>query len=240
MSLLAKVNAFWRAPAVILLTGGMATLSVIFSIFDGTGRLQHWCAQSWSRLILRVSRVKVNIRGLEQLDHSKAYIFASNHLSMFDIWAFLACLPFQFRFVAKASLFHWPFLGWHLKRSGNIPVDRHNPRQAVRGLQAAGEKTRSGISFVVFPEGMRTWGEAVLPFKKGSFVLARHARVPIVPVTIIGSHRLLARGSAMIYPGTMEMIVHPPIEYRDYKDLDLDALAELVRKMIVEDYRRVS
>lgn len=240
MSFLSKVNVLWRVPLILILTAVMATLSVIFSLLDGTGYWQHWCARTWSRLVLAVSRAQVNIRGLSRLDPNQPYIFASNHLSMFDIWAFLALLPFQFRFVAKASLFRWPFLGWHLKRSGNIPVDRHNPRQAVHSLKEAGEKIRTGISIVIFPEGMRTWGEAVAPFKRGSFLLAQHAQVPIVPVTFIGSNRLLPRGSAMIRPGPMEMIIHPPIAYTEYKDLDLERLTEQVRKQIVDGYERVS
>lgn len=236
MPLLVRVNAVWRVPLILTLTAMLATLSVLFSVVDGTGRLQHWCARTWSRLIFFVSRVHVDLRGLDGLDRGRPYIFAANHLSMFDIWAFLALLPFQFRFVAKASLFRWPFLGWHLKRSGNIAVNRHNPRQAVRSLEQAGEKIRGGVSVVVFPEGMRTWGEAVAPFKKGSFLLAQHAGVPIVPVTIIGSHRLLPRGSALICPGVMQMIIHRPIEYEEYKGLDLDTVAEQVRTRIAQRY----
>lgn len=240
MSLLAKVNAVWRVPLILILTAAMATLSVMFSFLDGTGKRQHWCARSWSRLILRISRVQVDLQGLSRLDTTKTYVFASNHLSMFDIWAFLALLPFQFRFVAKESLFRQPFLGWHLRRSGNIPIDRHHPRQAFRSLKAAGEKIRAGISVVIFPEGMRTRGEAVAPFKRGSFLLARHAGVPIVPVTIIGSHHLLPRGSVMISPGRMQLIIHPPIEYTEYQDMDLDTLTDRVRTQVVESYQRVS
>lgn len=240
MSVMAKINAVWRVPLILILTVVMAMISVFFSLLDGTGRLQHWCARTWSRLILGISRVQVDIQGLSRLDPGRTYVFASNHLSMFDIWAFLGLLPFQFRFIAKASLFRWPFLGWHLKRSGNIPIDRHNPRQALQNLKEAGEKIRAGVSVVVFPEGMRTWGESVAPFKRGSFLLAQEGEAPIVPVTIIGSHRLLSRGSVMIRPGWMRMIIHPPVEYADYKDLDLGTLVEKVRTQIVESYRRVS
>lgn len=240
MSFLATVNSSWRVPLIVTLTAGMATLSILFSLLDGTGKRQHWCARTWSRLILWISRVRVDIQGLSGLDTTRAYIFASNHLSIFDIWAFLAHLPFQFRFVAKMSLFRQPFLGWHLKRSGNIPIDRHNPRQALRSLRTAGERIRAGISVVVFPEGMRTWGEVVAPFKRGSFLLAQHAEVPVVPVTLIGSHRLLPRGSVRITPGEMQMIIHPPIEYAEYKDMNLDELADKVRTQIIASYRQVS
>ena len=110
-------------------------------------------------------------------------------------------LPFDLRFVAKASLFYWPFVGWHLKRAGYIRVDRRRPRQTLRAFSAAGNQMRSGISMVIFPEGMRTWGKKVAPFKRGSFLLARQTGAPIVPVTIVGSHRRLPRGSVLIQPG---------------------------------------
>jgi 1-acyl-sn-glycerol-3-phosphate acyltransferase len=239
MSLISRLNVVWRVPLILLWTAFMATLSVISSLFDGKGRLQHGCARLWSSIILRVARARVRISGLERLDPARAYIFASNHLSMFDIWVFLAYLPFQFRFVAKASLFRVPFLGWHLRRSGNIPIDRHNPRQALRSYEAAGERIRAGISMVVFPEGMRSWGDTVHPFKRGSFILAQRAGVPIVPVTIVGSHRLLARGSIMIGPGAIEMKIHSPVEHADYRDLELDALAESIRQTVLGSYRQV-
>ncbi len=240
MSGLAQVNAIWRVPLILTLTAALASLSVVFSLWDGTGGLQHWCARTWSHLILSVCRVRVGIHGLEQLDRTRSYIFVANHLSTFDIWAFLAGLPFQFRFVAKSSLFRWPFLGWHLKRAGTIPIDRCKPRQALQAFREAGEKIRSGTSVVIFPEGKRTWGESVAPFKRGSFLLVQHAQVPVVPVTILGAHRLLPRGSAIISPGRMQLIIHSPIEYEHYKHLDLERLAQVVHSQIVESYREVS
>ena len=193
----------------------------------------------WSRLILAISRVKVQVRGLEKLESEGVYIFVANHLSMFDIWAFLGCLPYQFKFVAKASLFRWPFLGWHLTRAGYIPVDRQHPRQILRTFQATGAKILSGFSLVIFPEGMRTWGQEVAPFKRGSFVLARYTGAAIVPVTIIGSHRRLRRGSVFIRPGKMEMIIHTPISQNQYRKLKLGTLTQKVHRTIVGSYQQV-
>ena len=239
MSALACVNAIWRVPLILTLTAVMASLSLILSVADEGGKRQSGCARYWSRMILRISRVDVRVRGLEKLDPGGAYLFAANHLSMFDVFAILGCLPFDFRFVAKASLFRWPFVGWHLKRAGYIRVDRHHPRQTLRAFRAAGKQIRSGVSMVIFPEGMRTWGKKVAPFKRGSFLLARQTGAPIVPVTIVGSHRRLPRGSVLIQPGNMEMIIHEPIPKDRYRKLKLDALARQVRRTIVESYRQV-
>ena len=239
MSALACVNAIWRVPLILSLTAIMASLSLILSVADEGGERQSWCARSWSRMILRISRVQVQVRGLEKLDPGGAYVFAANHLSMFDIFAFLGCLPFDFRFVAKSSLFHWPFLGWHLKRAGYIRVDHLHPRQTLRAFRTAGSQIRSGVSMVIFPEGMRTWGKGVAPFKRGSFLLARQTGASIVPVTIVGSHRRLPRGSVLIQPGKMEMIIHESIPRGRYRNLKLDALARQVRRTIVESYQQV-
>lgn len=239
MSALACVNAIWRVPLILSLTAVMATLGLILSLGDGGGKRQSSCARLWSRMVLGISRVQVRVRGLEKLDPAGAYLFAANHLSMFDIFAFMGRLPFDFRFVAKASLFQWPFVGWHLKRAGYIRVDRRHPRQTLRAFRAAGDQIRSGASVVIFPEGTRTWGKAVAPFKRGSFLLARQTGAAIVPVTIVGSHRRLPRGSLLIQPGKMEIIIHEPIEKESYRHLKLDALSRQVRGTIVESYRQV-
>ena len=239
MSALACVNAIWRVPLILSLTAIMASLSLILSVADEGGKRQSWCARSWSRMILGIARVQVQVRGLEKLDPGGAYVFAANHLSMFDIFAFLGRIPFDFRFVAKASLFQWPFLGWHLKRAGYVRVDLRHPRATLRSFRAAGNQIRSGVSMVIFPEGTRTWGKRVAPFKRGSFLLARQTGASIVPVTIVGSHRRLPRGSVLIQPGRMEMIIHEPIPRGRYRKLKLDALARQVRQTIVESYQQV-
>ncbi|GAB4249747.1 MAG: hypothetical protein Kow00109_25770 [Acidobacteriota bacterium] len=233
---LAYLNSFWRVPLILLVTGIMSTISVCCSVVDGGGRLQHWCARRWADFILWVSRVRVDVEGLEQLEPGRGYVFMANHLSMFDIWGFLHLLPFQFRFVAKESLFKIPFLGWHLRRSGNVPVARGHPRQTLRLYQSLADRIASGMSYVVYPEGGRTWDGTPGTFRRGAFLLPRHARAPIVPVTIIGAHRRLRRGSVIIHPGKMRMIFHPPLEYETYRDWTLDHLAERVRAIILERY----
>ena len=240
MLFLPTINAVWRVPLILLWTALMALLSVALSVVDGSGRLQHRCAREWGRFILFVSRVRVDARGLDSLDSNRGYIFVANHLSMFDHWAFLAHLPLQLRFAAKMSLFRLPFLGWHLRRSGSIPVNNKRPRETLRAFRAAAAQIRSGNSFVIYPEGGRTFGEKVDPFKKGSLLLARYAHAPIVPVTIIGAHRRLRRGSILIWPGQVDMIFHTPMEFEEYKDLDLQVLADTLRHTISASYRQVS
>ena len=239
MSLLAKANSIWRVPLILLWTAVMASLSVVSSLFDGTGTTQHGCARIWGRFIVAVSRVRVEVRGLERVEDGRGYLLAANHLSMFDHWALLSCLPFQFRFVSKESLFRVPFLGWHLRRSGTIPVARNNPRRTLRSFRKAAKLLKGGLSYVIYPEGGRSWGEGVDAFKSGSLLLARYGEAPILPVTIIGAHRRLLRGSMLIYPGSMELIFHPPLEFEEYKDMDSDEVANSVRRIISASYHQV-
>lgn len=234
---LPRINAFWRDPLIILFTGFMCSLSVLFSVFDGTGRSQHWCARNWSRFIFWVSRVRLTVSGLEKLEPGRGYVFVSNHISTYDIWAFLAHMPFQFRFVAKISLFRVPFLGWHMKRIGNIPVDNRSPRKVFRSYEAAASKIENGISVVIYPEGGRTEDGKIAEFKRGAFMLPRHAKAPIVPVTIIGSHLRLRRGSILIRPGRMEMIIHDPIPWETYSKWPLEELAGKTRDIILSAYK---
>lgn len=224
---------------ILLGTGLLSTLSVGFSLVDATGRLQHWCARQWASFIFMVSRVTVRVEGLELLTPGRGYVFVANHLSMFDHWAFLRFIPFQLRFIAKSSLFRIPFLGWHLRRSGNVPVDFKNPRRTLRSYQKVTERIAAGMSFVIYPEGMRTLDGVPVPFKRGAFLLPKQARAPIVPVTLIGAHRRLRRGSMVIYPGEMGMIVHRPIEYEEYRDLELEEIAERVRAVVLSRYEIV-
>jgi 1-acyl-sn-glycerol-3-phosphate acyltransferase len=224
-------------PVILAMTGFLSTLSVLFSLIDGSGRLQHWCAQNWAHFIFFVSRVSARVHGIENIENGRGYVFVANHLSMFDHWLFLKYLPIQFRFAAKSSLFKIPFLGWHLRRSGNLPVIFTNPRETLRAYKRVEKKIRSGISFVIYPEGERTFDGVTLPFKRGAFLLAKHAEAPIVPVTIIGAHLRLKRGSMVIRPGKIEFLIHPPIEYEEYNSWNLEKLAKTTRKTILERYR---
>jgi 1-acyl-sn-glycerol-3-phosphate acyltransferase len=235
--ILPVLNSFWRVPVILAMTALLSMLSVFFSLIDGTGRLQHWCAHNWANFIFFVSRMRTRVEGLENIEPGCGYVFVANHLSMFDHWLFLKYLPIQFRFAAKSSLFKIPFLGWHLRRSGNLPVIFTNHRETLRAYKRVEEKIRSGVSFVIYPEGERTFDGVTLPFKRGAYMLARHAEAPIIPVTIIGAHLRLKRGSMVIRPGKMEFIVHPPIEYEEYKNWQLDELADKTRSIILERYR---
>jgi 1-acyl-sn-glycerol-3-phosphate acyltransferase len=145
----------------------------------------------------------------------------------------LAALPFQFRFTPKKQLFRYPFLGWHLRRSGHVPIDRENPHAAVKSLREAADTIRHGTSVVVFPEGGTSFDGTIRPFKGGGFMLAAKAEAAVVPVTIRGSRAVLAPKTYYARAGVVEVIVGEPIPSTG---LPMGELANRVRQKVVETF----
>lgn len=226
----------WIDPIIITYTGIMSCVSVLGSVFDGTGRWQHGCARHWARFILRISKAEVTVRGLENVPRDRPCLFASTHQSFFDIWVLLAHLPVQFRFAAKDSLFRVPFLGWHLRRSGNIPVHRGEPKKALRSIREASRRISGGVSVLIFPEGERSPDGTLQPFKNGLFLLATYAGCPIVPITIQNSRFRLPKHSMRIQPGPLAMTILPPVEAAGFDARSVGELAERVRAAMLTVY----
>ena len=159
----------------------LGSLSIGSSLVQRSGTFAHACARAWAWLILATTRVQVHVTGLERLTRGMSYVFVSNHQSIYDIPIIFASLPFQLRIVAKASLGNVPFLGWHLRRTGHLLVERMRPGVAV--LTDIGRLIQQGASPVVFPEGTRSIDGHLGPFKRGIFLVGhrggsgRRARV---------------------------------------------------------------
>ena len=188
------------------------TGSVFTGFFSKTGNIPHLVAVLWARTILFVSRVKVKAQGVHRLDPEKSYIFMANHLSNFDIPALFVGLPVQFRWLAKAELFKIPIFGQGMKGCGYISIDRSNRESAFESLREAANKIQSGVSVMIFPEGTRSHDGKLLPFKKGGFVLAQNAGVPIVPVAIKGSGVVMSRNGMRIKAGEIHIEILPEID----------------------------
>src|SRR5437762_4296422 len=218
------------APLIFLYTGIMASLSVASSLMDSTGRIQHACARIWARMILFTARVRVSVRGVENVKAGRPYVLCVNHQSHMDIPILLAALPFQFRFAAKKELFRYPFLGWHLRRSGHVPIDRENPHAAVKSLREAADTIKRGTPIVIFPEGGTSRDGSIKPFKGGGFMLATKSRAEAVPVTIRGSRLVLVPTTYHVRSGDVEVTVGNPIASTGLSNTEL---ANRVREEIV-------
>jgi 1-acyl-sn-glycerol-3-phosphate acyltransferase len=227
---------WWRTvfvliPAISVYTIVLGTMSVASSLFDRRGYFAHWCARTWSRLILWTTGVTVDVEGLEQLTPGQTYVFVSNHQSIYDIPILFWSLPYQLRIIAKASLGSFPFLGWHLRRTGHMLVDRSRPEPS-RVLKWAGRLTSEGLSLIVFPEGTRSHDGRVGRFKGGSFLLALQAGLPVVPLTVVGSRHVMLKGRLATYPGHVRLIVHSPISTSGLERADPRAFGDRVRSVI--------
>jgi 1-acyl-sn-glycerol-3-phosphate acyltransferase len=178
----------------------------------------------------------VKVEGLEHINPTQPAIYAANHLSAADIPVLLGCLPVQFRIMAKKELFRYPFLGWHLKRSGQIAIDPGDARASLRSLNHASQSLRKGTPLVVFPEGGRSRTGQLQKFMGGAFYVAIRAQAPVVPIAIVGTYELLPMNSFHVRPGTVEMIVGEPIPTKGLHVRDMDKLAARVREVIAEMY----
>ena len=197
-------------PAISVYTILLGTLSLLSTLFDRRGNFAHRCARAWSWLILKTTGVAVTVEGLERLDASRSYVFAANHQSIYDIPILFASIPFQQRIIAKSSLGRIPFMGWHLRRTGHVLVDRSKPGAAV--VRKMARLAAAGHSLIVFPEGTRSTDGTVARFKGGSFVMALQAGLPVVPISLVGSRHVMFKGELMVRPGHVTVIVHDPID----------------------------
>jgi len=224
-------TVFFLIPAIGVYTAVLGTLSLGSSVFDRRGHFAHGCARLWSWLILATTGVSVEVRGLPQLQPGTTYIFVSNHQSIYDIPVIFASLPYQLRIIAKASLGHFPFLGWHLRRTGHLLVDRRNPDRAgiLRRWKAL---VGQGLSLIIFPEGTRSETGRVGIFKAGSFLLAIEAGLPIVPLSVDGTRRVMHKGQLTTCPGHATLVVHAPIETASLQVSDARSLAQQVREIV--------
>jgi 1-acyl-sn-glycerol-3-phosphate acyltransferase len=219
-----------RNPLIYLYTTVLGTLSLLSSFVDRSGRIQHGFARLWSWLILRTSSTPLRVHGLDAIDLSQPAIYTANHSSALDIPALYVGLPFQFRILAKSELFRLPFLGWHLSRSGQIPIDRSDARHSLRSLAAAAQTVKAGMPLVVFPEGGRCTDGHLQPFLGGIFYAAIKAQVPIVPLAIVGTFQALPMNTYVISPTPFHLIAGQPIPTAGLASRDMEALSARVHQ----------
>ena len=169
--------------------------AALLGVRHRSGGVYDWGTRDWSRWILRSAGTPVVVEGRERIPHSGPVVYASNHSSMFDIWALSAALPGSTRFVAKQELARIPLLGPAMLRAGHVIIDRSNRARAFEAYEQAARTVRGGISAIVFPEGTRSRSGELLPFKNAPFGLAIAAQVPVVPVYVDGTFRILPKGA---------------------------------------------
>jgi len=223
-------------PLTYLYTAIMGSLSLLSSFLDRDGRMQHWFAVHWARMILASAFVHVDVEGAEHIDPAKPAVYAANHLSALDIPVLYSSIPGQFRIMAKRELFSYPFMGWHLTRSGQIPIDQGDARASLRSLNRASQSLRHGMPLAIFPEGGRSADGHLRPFMGGAFYMAIKAQAPVVPVVLVGNNDLLPMNSFHLRPGRVRMVIGEPIPTTGMVPRQMDELSTRVRQIMSDIY----
>jgi 1-acyl-sn-glycerol-3-phosphate acyltransferase len=191
-----------------------------------------WGARNW----LRLTGVKVKVTGRENLDPNQPYVFVANHRSYLDASPLFAFTGRRMGAIAKKELLKAPILGFAMGFVNVIAIDRSNRERAVETIKVATDRLRSGVSFMVCPEGTRAQPGEMLPFKKGAFHMAVQAGAPIIPIALKNSDVLMGKGTGEAWPGTIDMVMMPPVDTSWVKtDEDLDALVRQVQNTIMRE-----
>ena len=218
-----------RLASIALYTLVLGTIAIILCLLVPGGYALTPVARLWSRLVLLTCGVRWKAVYDPALDPSGPCVYVANHQSQLDIPALALAMPVDFRVVAKRELLWIPIFGWALWLAGFVFVDRGDRERAIRSLDRAARRVQRGTSIVVFAEGTRSPDGRLLPFKKGGFVMALQAGVPIVPVSIRGGHQVLPKGSLRPRRGTIEVAFGAPVDTSAYSFETRDALIEAVR-----------
>jgi len=165
---------------------------------------------------VRLAGVRVKTVGMEQLDGNRTYVFMSNHVSNIDPPLLLPLIPGRTSVMAKKELFSYPILGKTMRMGSLVPVDRGNRDAGIAAVRAAEEVVKQGIHMTIYVEGHRSFDGKLLPFKKGPFYLAEQCQLPVVPVTISGTHSVMPKGRFSIKPGLVTVIFHKAIEPAEF------------------------
>lgn len=201
----------------------------LLGLSDRRGGVYDWATHSWARAVLWAAGVKVRIEGKERLAESleAPCVFASNHVSWFDVFLLAAVVP-RYSFIAKRELLSIPIFGPAARACGTVPIDRNNRKSAFASYQEAAEYIQGGRSVIVFPEGTRGKTPELRPFKKGPFVMAIAAQVPIVPTVIEGTINIMPRWSWRVKGGPVKVRFLEPVSTVGLTYEDRDRLSDIV------------
>ena len=227
-------------PLVGLATAGFGCVSLLCGLWDKSGRQQHAIARLWARTILLISLSPVKIVGAEKLRVHETAVYASNHLSYMDTPVLFAKVPFQFRILAKKSLWKVPFIGWYLNHSGQVPVDTNSPRSLIASLNRGVATLKQGLPLVLFPEGGRAATGQLQTMMSGCAYMAIKAQVPLVPLTLVGTYELLPIHVYSLHPRPIKIIVGDPLPTTGLTTRDADSLTQQLYNSISNTYAEYS
>jgi len=231
------IGTLLKFVVIAIVTIPIALVEIFVSLVDRSGKSFHVVGRFWAWIILTLYGIRVSVEGTEHLDPSKRYIYVSNHASMFDIPAVLTGIPDEIRIVMKKELTRIPFFGWAMAVGPYIVIDRFHAKDAVKSLDRAAERIRNGASVFLFAEGTRTLDGKLQPFKRGAFALASKSGVPIIPVAINNTFGILPKGSKVVRPAHITVVLDRPIPTEGIEGKQGEMkLMEEVHRAIAKNY----
>lgn len=231
----ARLLFLWFSVVATLWTIPVSIIQVLSHQFSPTAKNFKRNARIWGGGILSLCGIRTCLSDRANLDRSKPYVFVANHQNLLDILALSAALPYPFGFLAKDELSRIPFLGFAIRNSASIFIDKSDPRRALVSLKAAGERIRNGMSVLVFVEGTRSYSPELQPLKKGAFAVAVEAGVQMVPVTVVDAYRLMNEKNRLVRPGTIQIVVGKPITIEGFTRRDIPELMDTVRDRLTDE-----
>lgn len=238
MPFLRTILLYSTAAVATIFLGLAVIIAALLGVKDKPGGIYDKVPRWWSAAVLWVTGIKVRVHGMENASGGEPHIFASNHVSWFDVPALAKVLP-RYKFVAKAELFKVPIFGGGMRAVGMIEIQRDNRKAAFGAYDVAAERIRAGNSVVVFPEGTRGHAYPLRPFKKGPFVLAIAAGVPIVPIITHGTIEIMPKGSLWVHSGTIDVHLLEPVITTEVDYDHREALMQKVRTRMADAMREL-
>jgi len=190
-----------------------ALFSVVISPKSGS-----FFGAAWARISAFLTPMLVTVKGRENIDKKQSYVIVANHQSGYDIFVLYGWLGIDFKWIMKKELRNAPGIGYASHKVGHVFLDRSSPRAAMKSIEEAKRKLVNGTSVVVFPEGTRSSANEMRRFKKGAFKIAFELGLPILPVTLVDTHKILGKRPFDLLPGSTQMVLHSPINTLDYMD----------------------
>ena len=223
-------------PLMLFVTVACGTASLLCSLWDRSGGQQHAIARFWAWLMLHIALSPVTVVNPNNLRPGGAAVYASNHLSYMDTPALFGTLPFQFRILANHYLFRYPFVGWHLTRSGQVPIDQSSMRSQVAGLMRGVATLKSGMSILIFPDGSRSSDGHIRQFMAGAAFMAIRAQVPLVPLALVGTYELLPMHTYHLTPRPLLLVACDPFPTTGLTTRDAETLTAAAMQAIADQY----
>ena len=219
-------------PFLLLSTLFLGTAAIVIATTISPKLASATCGVWWARLNSFMTPMLVSVRGRRHIDKKQSYVIISNHLSHYDIFVLYGWLGIDFKWVMKKELRNLPALGAACEKIGHIYIDRSNRETAIASLAAAKKKIVNGTSILFFPEGTRSASGEMGQFKKGAFFMALDLGIPILPVTVLHTDKILPSRTMDLFPGRATMVIHEPIDVSGYGTETLGELMSAVREVI--------